>query len=116
MSSTPPSTDTTALPFRGHVLRSAFQPIFSFSHQRLIGHEALLRASDPLGRPVPPEAMFAQCANDAERRRLDEACTLLHAQRFAREPAPAQWMFLNVDASAFAAHLKAFRDALEKAG
>jgi EAL domain-containing protein (putative c-di-GMP-specific phosphodiesterase class I) len=90
-----------ALSFHGHTLRSAFQPIFSFSHQRLIGQEALLRATDPSGRPVSPPSMFQRCADIEELRALDRACCLLHARGFAKGLDSAQWLFLNVDASAF---------------
>ena len=84
-----------------YTLRSAFQPIYSFSHQRLIGHEALLRATDVEGRPVSPLQMFDNCNGLAALRALDRACRLLHARGFARGLESAQWLFLNVDASAF---------------
>ena len=102
MSSLPELVDPPASVFHGHVLRSAFQPIFSFSHQRLIGHEALLRATDCGGHAVAPNVLFERCLDVVETKRLDQACSLLHIQGFARAHEPAQWLFLNVDASAFA--------------
>lgn len=85
----------------GYTLRSVYQPIFSFSHRRLIGHEGLLRATDPRGRAIAPQAMFDRCSRVDALRRLDRACCLLHATGFAKNSDPAQWLFLNVDASAF---------------
>jgi EAL domain-containing protein (putative c-di-GMP-specific phosphodiesterase class I) len=82
-------------------LRSAFQPIFSFAHRRVVGHEALLRAVDSDGRSVSPIDMFARCASTAERDRLDQACRVLHAREFAKTCSSAEWLFLNVDASLF---------------
>jgi len=83
-------------------LRSAFQPIFSFAHRRVVGHEALLRALDADGRFVSPVDLFARCGSTAERDRLDQACRTLHALAFAKTHRSAQWLFLNVDASLFA--------------
>ncbi|MBC7939920.1 MAG: EAL domain-containing protein, partial [Chitinophagaceae bacterium] len=94
--------DAPVLHRGGCTLRSAFQPIYSFAHQRLIGHEALLRATDPGGLPVSPQTMFARCNGTEELRRLDEACRSLHARSFSLGVDSAQWLFLNVDASAFA--------------
>ncbi len=81
-------------------LASAFQPIYSFSHQRLVGHEALLRASGPDGRPIAPPRLFDACADMAERRALDFAARVAHTARFADRCELSQWLFLNVDPSA----------------
>lgn len=84
-----------------HRLRTAFQPIFSFSHQRLVGHEALLRATGVDGETIAPQQLFERCTTIDEKRQLDRACCLVHARGFARGLDPAQWLFLNLDASAF---------------
>jgi EAL domain-containing protein (putative c-di-GMP-specific phosphodiesterase class I) len=83
-------------------LRSAFQPIFSLSHQRIVGHEALIRATDPRGNPIPPKVLFDGCRTVEALRLLDETCLKLHTHGFASSAgAEAQWLFLNVDASLF---------------
>jgi EAL domain-containing protein (putative c-di-GMP-specific phosphodiesterase class I) len=82
-------------------LRSAYQPIYSLSHQRLVGHEALLRALDAGGRSVFPADMFAACTSVQQLRSLDDACRATHARGFAAARESAQWLFLNVDASLF---------------
>ena len=89
--------------FGDFALGSAFQPIFSYSHRRIVGHEALLRATDPNGRLVSPQAMFKSCRTTRDLDRLDHACRVLHARAFAEQCGPTEWLFLNVDASLFAA-------------
>jgi EAL domain-containing protein (putative c-di-GMP-specific phosphodiesterase class I) len=42
-----------ALIMRNLTLRSVFQPILSISHRRVIGYEALLRASDAQNHLIP---------------------------------------------------------------
>ena len=103
MSSAAVPEEFDSIEYGGCTLRSAFQPIFSFSHRRLVGHEALLRPVDASGRPVPPPTLFQRCASVQELRDLDHACSLLHARGFARDVESPQWLFLNVDASAFSA-------------
>lgn len=100
MSSPQGDHDPSATRFAGNVLRSAFQPIFSFSHQRLVGHEALIRGADDRGRPLSPQALFAQCADTAALHRLDVACTALHIQNYALQCEASQWLFLNIDVRA----------------
>lgn len=104
----PDPTDTALTPsisprWGSFTLHSAYQPIYSLSHQRLVGHEALLRAVDDAGKSVSPVQMFAGCASEDETRSLDESCRALHAQGFAAACDSAQWLFLNVDASLFSA-------------
>ncbi len=82
--------------YRGFRLASHFQPIYSLTHHRVIGHEALLRATDvATGEPVPPLALFASCADDDARVRLDRAALLQHLAAYAGASAD-EWLFLNV--------------------
>jgi EAL domain-containing protein (putative c-di-GMP-specific phosphodiesterase class I) len=80
---------------------SAFQPIFSLSHGRVVGHEALLRAQDADGRPVAPPDVFAT-DDPAELLARDRIARLVHLGNFLREAPPGQWIFLNVHPAAFA--------------
>ncbi|MEF7617017.1 EAL domain-containing protein [Aquincola sp. MAHUQ-54] len=86
-----------------YTLSSAFQPIFSLAHRRLVGHEALLRATDAGGAAVAPRELFRRCRSAAESRVIDEDARRLHVATFAARPRPAEWLFVNVDASAFVA-------------
>lgn len=82
-------------------LRSHFQPIFSLAHRRVVGHEALLRATSAEGVPISPKDLFASCTSIAETAALDAKCRSLHACNFAKQEQRAEWLFLNVDASLF---------------
>jgi len=76
-------------------LHSAFQPIYSLSHSRAVGHEALLRATETNGAPVPPLQLFQSLA-DAEAAWCDTLSRVMHLMNFASQAQPAQWLFLNV--------------------
>lgn len=75
---------------------SAFQPIFSLSHGRVVGHEALLRASDAAGTPLPPAQVFATGGDFAELMWRDRLASLVHLSNYLGSSAPDQWLFLNV--------------------
>lgn len=94
-------------PFAALQLTSHFQPIFSLAHQRVVGHEALVRASDEQGRPLPPPQLFGRCRHPADRQWLDEQLCALHLSAFADQCQDNNWLFLNLDAESF---LRAGRD------
>ncbi len=82
--------------FDGHTLRSAFQPIFSLSHQRAVGYEALLRA-ERNGSPVAPPAVFGSVEKLEQTVLLDRTCRALHARNFAPLHGNDVWLFLNIN-------------------
>ena len=80
----------------GHRLASHFQPIYSLTHHRAVGHEALLRATSvATGAPVPPMELFAGVDGDDARVGLDRAAFLQHLAAYAGKDAD-EWLFLNV--------------------
>jgi len=80
----------------GHRLSSHFQPIYSLTHHRVVGHEALLRATAlDSGTPVPPMALFAGVDGDADRLGLDRAALLQHLAAYSGRDAD-EWLFLNL--------------------
>ncbi|MEP6502312.1 MAG: EAL domain-containing protein [Betaproteobacteria bacterium] len=82
--------------YRGHRLASHFQPIYSLTHHRAVGHEALLRATAiATGAPVPPLDLFASAGDDSARVGLDRAALLQHLGAYAGKHA-TEWLFLNV--------------------
>ncbi|CAN7202322.1 EAL domain-containing protein [Rhizobacter sp. LjRoot28] len=85
----------------GSTLSSHFQPIYSLSHARVVGHEALLRASDSLGRPMAPPDVFAACRNAADLALLDSLSRVVHMRNFVRQQPHAQWLFLNIHPAVF---------------
>lgn len=86
-------------------LSSHFQPIVSLSHQRVIGCEGLLRASDAAGRPVTPLTVLGAAQGSGELVALDRVARLLHVLN--RPSGTEQWLFLNV-------HPEVFVDAISK--
>ncbi len=82
--------------FQGLVLRTALQPIFSISHKRIIGYEALIRAYDTDDVDVPPFQLFGLPASDQENVLLDRLCRLLHIRNYSLFDDEVNWLFLNV--------------------
>lgn len=80
---------------RGHTLGTAFQPIYSLSHSRAVGHEALLRPTDEAGRPVSPLQLFDDVPA-AEAAWCDTLSRVMHLFNFAAQAQPAHWLFLNI--------------------
>ena len=82
--------------YLGYRLASHFQPIYSLTHHRAIGHEALLRATSSVtGAPIPPMELFAGVDGDDARVSLDRASLLQHLAAYAGKDAD-EWLFLNV--------------------
>lgn len=92
-------------PWLGDVtLSSHYQPIFSLSHRRPIGHEALMRAKNSENWAVSPlEVLGSVSHNFGQLLALDRLCRALHLANFA-QMAPDQapgWLFLNMNAEVF---------------
>ncbi|WP_111495670.1 EAL domain-containing protein [Marinobacter bohaiensis] len=82
--------------FQGLTLRTALQPIFSISHKRIVGYEALIRAFDTDNASVLPLHLFQLPDNAPENVLLDRLCRYLHIRNFAALPDDVNWLFLNV--------------------
>ncbi len=93
--------------FGDYRLGSHFQPIYSLPHGRLVGHEALLRATQADGAPVSPISVFSSCADEQALSDCDLLSRLVHLETYARQsrtdgPRPLpEWLFLNVHPLAF---------------
>lgn len=77
-----------------HDFKSLYQPIFSPTHQRLAGYEALVRAWHE-GHPVPPPVLFRQAAAQGQTVELDRHLLRLHLRNFSGTDLPV-WLFLNI--------------------
>jgi EAL domain-containing protein (putative c-di-GMP-specific phosphodiesterase class I) len=77
-------------------LSSHFQPIYSLSHARVVGHEALLRAHDAQDKPVSPLDVFAACDTLPKLAWCDSMSRVIHLANFTADTPAAQWLFLNV--------------------
>lgn len=80
--------------FGAYRLSSAYQPVFSLSHRRVVGHEALMRARHG-EQFVNPLGVFDSAVSDEETTLLDRLCRLMHVRNYT---APIDgWLFLNVN-------------------
>lgn len=82
----------------GTLLESAFQPVLSITHQRVVGYEALLRVAEAhAGAPsgnIGPATLFVQATPEAARE-LDELARCLHLANFTAQGVATGWLFLN---------------------
>lgn len=83
--------------FHGCRLDSHYQPIFSLAHQRVVGFEALMRATAPDGRPRSPHELFGAVRGYTDTVLLDRLCRATHIANFARQPTGDSWLFLNIN-------------------
>lgn len=81
------------LNWSGYRLSSVFQPIVSFSHARVVAHEALLRAHDEVGRCVGPSTLFSPLFEREDLLHLDRASRLMHIVNSRQAPG---CFFLNL--------------------
>jgi len=82
--------------YEGLTLKTALQPIFSLSHKRVVGYEALIRAFDNDNSSVLPLHLFDLAATDAENLLLDRLCRYLHIRNYTNFHDQLNWLFLNV--------------------
>jgi EAL domain-containing protein (putative c-di-GMP-specific phosphodiesterase class I) len=75
---------------------SAFQPIYSIAHRRIVGLEALARGVDRHDVIVSPAHLFTPREHDAIVA-LDRLCQRVHVDNFRALDPPSAWLFLNVD-------------------
>lgn len=86
--------------FQGLTLRTALQPIYSISHKRIVGYEALIRAYDPDNAAVLPIHLFQLPTSNAENLLLDRLCRYLHIRNYSGIEDQLNWLFLNVSPGA----------------
>ncbi|MGF6780911.1 EAL domain-containing protein [Paraburkholderia sp. GAS334] len=89
-------------PWDDHYLTSHFQPLYSLSHQKQVGFEALLRGERDDGSMIPPVVLFAPKPFTSESD-LDRASHALHLANAARVIPDDAWVFLNILPASFVA-------------
>jgi EAL domain-containing protein (putative c-di-GMP-specific phosphodiesterase class I) len=82
--------------YRGIEIRSAFQPVMSVPHSRVIGYEALMRSRTPKGDALPPPLVFSLARRHDEAVLLDRLSRAVHVANFADQGGDIGWLFLNV--------------------
>jgi diguanylate cyclase (GGDEF)-like protein len=83
-------------------LSSHFQPLYSLSHQKQVGLEALLRGEQDDGTLVPPAVLFAPKPSSDEGA-LDRASHAVHLANARRLLPGDAWLFLNILPATFIA-------------
>jgi diguanylate cyclase (GGDEF)-like protein len=98
-----PFSPESAVPtpqWNGHTLLSHFQPLYSLSHQKVVGFEALVRGLSNAGDLVAPQTLFDR-ASDSDPNALDTLTHELHLGT-AKQQLPADsWLFINLLPSTF---------------
>ncbi len=111
--------DAWTADFQGLTLRTALQPIYSISHKRIVGYEALIRAFDNDNSAVLPLHLFQLPSSDSENLLLDRLCRYLHIRNYSGIEDQLNWLFLNVSPQAVTSGRQAdsfFGQLLKKTG
>ena len=82
--------------FGPYILDSAFQPIFSLAHKRIVGYEALLRPKGKDGVSVNPAMLFQKPMEPWDVVLLDRLCRYIHTKNFMKIGDDINWLFLNI--------------------
>jgi diguanylate cyclase (GGDEF)-like protein len=100
------ATGATSTPLRQPwddvYLTSHFQPLYSLSHQKQVGFEALLRGEHGDGTMVPPATLFSP-KPFTDQGELDRASHALHLGNARRLILDDAWVFLNILPATFIA-------------
>jgi EAL domain-containing protein (putative c-di-GMP-specific phosphodiesterase class I) len=91
-----------AAEFKDFRVFSAFQPIYSFSQQRRIGFEALVRGLDASSQAVAPLKLFSSM-NIAEFVEFDKILNRIHLLNFQHLDLMDNLLFLNMSPDSLAA-------------
>ncbi|MGE8164565.1 diguanylate cyclase [Paraburkholderia sp. NPDC080076] len=94
-----------------YYLTSHFQPLYSLSHQKQVGFEALLRGEQDDGTLVPPAVLFAPRPSSDEGA-LDRASHVVHLAHARKSLPDDAWLFLNILPATFIA--EGYADQLAK--
>jgi len=82
-------------PSQSMQIHSHFQPIVSLTHRRVVGYEALLRATQA-DRPCTPMEAFNLALLENRVEQFDRECIAKHLTSFAGMDTDNQWLFLNL--------------------
>lgn len=104
-----------AIALDGLVLKSVFQPVYSLSHGRPVGHEALVRAFDVSGASVEPQQALRGDGSFGDLLRGDRAARMVHALNFAELVGPdPHWLFFNMQSQVFATLKQVMSDGFQR--
>lgn len=86
----------TTARFGGYTLTTALQPIFSLSHERVVGYEALTRGIDG-DQTLSPWEIFSSADSFEDTVQLDRLCRTVHLHNYRRFVNDETWLFLNIN-------------------
>jgi EAL domain-containing protein (putative c-di-GMP-specific phosphodiesterase class I) len=86
----------TTARFGDYTLTSAFQPIYSLSHERVIAYEALVRGIQG-NETISPWEIISSANNFEDTVRLDRLCRTIHLHNFKRHFHDDAWLFININ-------------------
>jgi EAL domain-containing protein (putative c-di-GMP-specific phosphodiesterase class I) len=92
---------SNAAVYKGYKLYTAFQPIYSFSHRRKVGIEALVRGIDSNQKSIAPWKLFG-LINSTDMPELEQILTQVHLRNFTSMDMQNCWLFLNVSPASLA--------------
>jgi EAL domain-containing protein (putative c-di-GMP-specific phosphodiesterase class I) len=94
--------DDSFFNFNNFTITTHFQPIFSLSHKKIIGHEALMRGTC-FNKQVSPLEIINSVKDDySSTLALDRLAISTHLKNFTNQSKDKNsWLFLNMDAEVF---------------
>ena len=88
--------ELTTARFNNYTLTSAFQPIYSLSHERVIAYEALVRGKQGQ-ETISPWEIFSSADGFEQTVELDRLCRTIHLHNYQRHIDQEAWLFLNIN-------------------
>ena len=87
--------------YAGLTIASAFQPLVSMTHSRVVGFEALARPRDGAGNAITAERLFSGEFSALDLIRLDQLAREVHVMNFGTQVRGPEWLFLNTTPDIF---------------
>lgn len=87
--------------YSGLTIASAFQPLVSMTHSRVVGFEALARPRDGAGNAITPTRLFSPEFSSLDLIRLDQLAREVHVMNFGAQVRGPEWLFLNTTPDIF---------------
>ncbi len=88
--------------YAGLTIASAFQPLVSVTHSRVVGFEGLARPRDGAGNAITPTRLFSEEFSALDLIRLDQLAREVHVMNFGAQVGEGpEWLFLNTTPDIF---------------
>lgn len=87
--------------YAGLTITSAFQPLVSVTHSRVVGFEGLARPRDGAGKAITPTRLFSEEFSALDLIRIDQLAREVHVMNFGAQVRGPEWLFLNTTPDIF---------------